>query len=243
MAAAYIFHTARISLVIQGCRHVVDLACGPATQLCHVAQLHPHISFTGIDLSEVMLANAERHVRELGLSNVQFAAGDITRLDRFAGASVDGVISTVALHHLPNFDSLRATFREIARILRPGGALYLADFGRLKSEGSVRFFAYKDRDVQPELFCKDYENSLRAAFLYDEFERLAREELPAQARVHRTFLTPFFTLIKTADRDMPAATRESLKRMRSELSPRFRADLDDLRQFFRLGGLPNDPFC
>ena len=43
MAAAYLYHSARISQVIQGCSQVIDLGCGPATQLAQVAQLNPEI--------------------------------------------------------------------------------------------------------------------------------------------------------------------------------------------------------
>lgn len=242
MAAAYLFHTARVSMILPGCRRVVDLACGPATQMCQIAELHPDISFLGVDLSAGMLANARRHAQELGLSNVDFAEGDITNLKGLEDGSADAVISTVALHHLPDLAHLRAAFREVNRILRPGGALYLVDFGRMKAEKSVRFFAYKDADTQPEIFCRDYENSLRAAFLYEEFATLAADELPAHIRVHRTFLTPFFTLIKSGDKPFPAALRRTLQQRREQLPPRYRADLDDLRTFFRLGRLPGEPF-
>ena len=108
MAAAYLFHTARISQVIQGCREVVDLGCGPATQLCQVAGLNPGIRFTGVDLSPSMLGSARAHVAESGLDNVVVAEGDITRLEAFRSASVDGVVSTLALHHLPSFGHLEA---------------------------------------------------------------------------------------------------------------------------------------
>src|SRR6188508_3223718 len=79
MAAAYLFHSARISQVIQGCTEVLDLGCGPATQLCQVAQLNPAIRFTGVDLSPSMLASANAHVRQHSLGNVTLAEGDITR--------------------------------------------------------------------------------------------------------------------------------------------------------------------
>ena len=127
MAASYLFNSARISLVIQGCRSVVDLGCGPATQLAQVAGLHPDVEFIGIDLSAPMLANAEAHVRELGLTNVRFIHGDITEIPGVADRSSDAVISTLALHHLPTREHLRQCFRQIQRVLKPGGAVYVAD--------------------------------------------------------------------------------------------------------------------
>lgn len=242
MAAAYLFHSARISQVIQGCQKVIDLGCGPATQLAQVAGLNPHISFLGIDLSPAMLESAETHVRNLGLSNVKFSQGDITRLEGMTDHAADGVISTMALHHLPTHTLLRDCFREIERILRPGGALYLVDFGRLKSLKSVLFFAYMNARHQPHLFSLDYERSLRAAFLFEDFQVAARGCLPPHATVYSTFKMPFLVLIKSDDKPLPDALQQRLREMRQKLPSRYRRDLDDLRFFFRLGGLRNDPF-
>ena len=242
MAAAYLFHSARISQTIQGCKSVVDLGCGPATQLAQIAQLNPDVQFVGVDLSEAMLSDARAHVDALGLKNVNFRSGDITRLDAFSDQSADGVISTMALHHLPTLQHLDACFGEIRRVVKPGGALYLADFGRLKSIESVRFFADMNAAFQPELFSLDYERSLRAAFLHDEFRALSARNFTSNVRVHSTFRVPFLVLIKTADKTLPDALRQRFTKMAKSLKPRYRSDLSDMRMFFALGGLRNDPF-
>jgi ubiquinone/menaquinone biosynthesis C-methylase UbiE len=242
MAAAYLFHSARISQVIQGCRTVLDLGCGPATQLAQIAEFNPGVKFTGVDLSPTMLDDARRHVGAMGLRNVDFRPGDITRLDGIADQSMDAVISTMVLHHLPTLQHLEACFAEIARVLKPGGALYLTDFARLKSLKSVIFFAYMNAKHQPHIFSLDYERSLRAAFLKEEFDAVARRFLPAHVRVEATFKVPFLVIVKTADRPLPEPLRQRLQAMRRALKPRYRRDLNDLRLFFALGGLRNDPF-
>ena len=173
MAASYLFNAAHISQAIQGCATVVDLGCGPATQLALVAQLNPGISFIGVDLSPGMLASAAAHVRALGLTNVRFQQDDVSKLSSLADQSVDGVISTLALHHLPTHDLLRACFLQIRRILKPNGAIFIVDLGRLKSLKSVIYFAYMNAKHQPHIFSLDYERSLRAAFLHDDFAALA----------------------------------------------------------------------
>lgn len=243
MAAAYLFHSARVSQVVQGCGHVLDLGCGPATQLAQIAELNPDVRFTGVDLSPTMLANAEKHVRALGLTNVAFRQGDITTLEGIPDQSMDAVMSTMALHHLPTLRHLERCFASIQRVLKPGGALYLTDFCRLKSLKSVIFFAYMNAKHQPHLFSLDYERSLRAAFVLEEFKALATRFLPQDAGVFSTFKVPFLVLVKTADKPLPAALHDRLKAMRSTLKPRYRRDLGDLRTFFRLGGLKNDPFA
>ena len=70
----------------------------------------------------------------------------------------------------------------------------------------------------------------------------ARRFLPREAGVHATFLTPMLTLIRTPSRPLDAGLRSRLRTTRSALPRRYRADLDDMRLFFRLGGLKADPF-
>lgn len=243
MAAAYLFHSARISQVIQGCQNVVDLGCGPATQLAQIAELNPDISFHGVDLSPAMLDSAEAHIRESGLGNVQFSQGDITQLDHIADHSVDAVISTMALHHLPTLAHLNRCFGEIARILKPGGAVYVVDFGRLKSLKSVLYFAYMNAKHQPHLFSLDYERSLRAAFLPGDFLEAAQAHLPGRVQMLSTFMMPILVILKTGDKPLPGTLQSKIRAMRKALPARYRRDLDDIRVFFRMGGLDHDPFA
>ena len=143
MAPVYLFHCEHICDVIRPGDTVVDLGCGPATQLAMVAELNPESRFIGVDLSDEMLGKARRHVESKGLTNVSFVTSDITAIDQLATASADVVMSTVALHHLPTLGHLDAAFSEAARILKPGGGLYLVDFGHLKSEKSIQYFAHQ----------------------------------------------------------------------------------------------------
>lgn len=242
LAASYLFHTARASQVIQGCSRVVDLGCGPATQLAQVAALNPEIEFIGIDMSEEMLKHARAHVEQEGIKNVTFLVGDITSLNQFEPQSIDGVISTVSLHHLPTMGHLEECFREVNRVLKPGGAVYLADFGRLKSLKSVMFFAYMNRDRDPHQLLLDYERSLRAAFLLSDFKRLTADLLPKNVEVFSTFKVPLIILLKTEDKELSTEKVSQLREMRQQLNPRFRHDLDDMRVFLKFGGLRSDVF-
>ena len=244
MAAAYLFHSARISQVINGCSSVLDLACGPATQLAQVAGLNPDISFTGVDLSQEMLSQADAHTHKLGLSNVQFRPGDITNLDFFDDASFDAVISTMALHHLPSTGMLNKCIHEIARVLKPGGALYLVDFGRLKYLKSVLYFAYLNRKTQPHLFLLDYERSLRAAFLPKDFELATQSafNLESGVKVTTTAFIPILVLVKSEDKELPSQVKINIDALVQQLPAKFRTDLNDIRMLFKFAGLPNDPF-
>jgi len=242
MSASYLFQTARITKTIYGKKKVLDLGCGPGTQLAQIAQLNPESSFTGMDLSEEMLEDAENHRKELDLQNIKFEQGNFSNLKNIEDHSFDAVISTMALHHLPSISDLKNCFMEIKRILKPGGAIYLTDFSRLKSLKSVLFFAYLNKQHQPHLFSLDYERSLRAAFLLSDFQSLSKELLPDNTQIISTFGIPILLITKSADVKIPDTSKEALKQMRQNLPLHYRRELDDIRLFFWLSGLRHDPF-
>lgn len=103
---------------------VVDVGSGAgfdsllaALQVGHTGRV------VGIDMTDQMLARARDGARQLGLTNVEFRKGLAEELpvpDAFA----DVVISNGVLNLVP--DKERA-YREIYRILKPGGIIQLAD--------------------------------------------------------------------------------------------------------------------
>lgn len=232
MAPVYLFHCANICEIIRPGDTVVDLACGPANQLAMVARLNPATRFIGVDLSAPMLERARELITRQGLTNVEFLHGDITDLSSFGDKSVDAVMSTMALHHLPTLDMLCRTYAEVARILKDGGGVYMVDFGHLKSARSIDYFAYQYADKQPQLFTEDYYNSLRAAFYPDDF-RQAVTPLEGRAKLYSTIALPFMMALKSAPRRAadPALAAE-LKRMRQRLPEWHKHDFTDLRRHF-----------
>ena len=241
MAPVYLFHCAQICEMIRPGDTVLDMGCGPATQLAMVARLNPDAHFIGIDLSADMLERAGRYVDEQALSNVELRTADITDLGLFSEQSIDVVISTVALHHLPDLPALERTFSEIHRILKSGGGLYLVDFGHLKSEKSIKSFAYQYASRQPELFTLDYLYSLRAAFSVNDFKSLVQNHLEGLALVYSTFLMPYMVAVKSPQRlgGVAQEVTRSLHDIRDNLPSNQKTDLADLINFFRMGGLPS----
>jgi SAM-dependent methyltransferase len=239
--AAYLFHAAHCSETIAGARRVVDLGCGPATQLVRVAALNPETAFLGLDLSDAMLAEGEQKIRSAGVSNVELGKADITDLSFLGDGAVDGVMSTMSLHHLPTHEHLTRCLTEATRVLQEGGALYFADFCRLKKERSVQFFAYMNKNELPEPVLLDYERSLRAAFQLRDFaDRLPL--LPPGTQLASTFLVPLLAVLHTPKRGLPDEARRRVLELKAVLPTKIQRDLEDLRGFFRMGGLQGDPF-
>lgn len=103
---------------------VVDIGCGAGTDLLLAARrVGPAGRAIGIDMTEAMLTRAAAGARLAGLTNVEVHEGDATRLP-LADASVDVVISNGVLNLVPDKPSAVA---EMARVLKPGGRVQLAD--------------------------------------------------------------------------------------------------------------------
>ena len=238
MAPVYLFHAAQVSEVVKPGDTVLDLGCGPANQLGLIARLNPDVRFIGVDLSDEMLSMARKNLDARGIGNVELRRGDITDLNMFAVASIDAVMSTVVLHHLPDAAALFRCFSEVKRVLKTCGGIYLVDFGHLKTEDAIRYFAYQYEDRQPELFTIDYLNSLRAAFEVATWREGHARYLADFGTLHSTFMVPYMVAVKSpVRRTLPTQVLRLLERQRAGMPEYHQIDLKDLITFFRLGGL------
>ena len=238
MAPMYLFHTAQVCEILCPGDNVLDLACGPANQLAQIARLNPGCNFVGLDLSSEMLGKAKCLIQSQGLLNITFAEGSITDLSRYDDKSFDAVMSTMALHHLPDVEALNQTYREACRVLKQGGGVYLADFGRLKRKDSIEYFAHQYQDRQPPLFTVDYLNSLLAAFSLQDFRSACSQSFGNHATVKSTWCVPYLVVTKTIPRrKLTNELVNGIIRLRNALPPHHKSDLADLLMFTRLGGL------
>lgn len=240
-AAGYLYHSARISQVLVGHHRCIDVGCGNGMQLLQLAALNPAVHFTGVDPSPRMIAAASARAAALDLRNVDFMVNDVDGLLAAGRGPWDAAISTMTLHDLPDPAALDRALQALTTAAGREAAIYIEDFARLKSLRSVEFFVGLDAPPVPDRFTALYRCSLLAAFTHDELAAAAARRLP-RARLHATFLVPFLCVIKTEDGPLPATLRRRLRAMRAALPPAQRRNLDDLRRFFALGGLGNDPF-
>ncbi|MEO6473395.1 MAG: class I SAM-dependent methyltransferase [Aeromicrobium sp.] len=103
---------------------IVDVGCGTGTLTIAIAAQTP-AKVVGIDGDPAILELARR---KQGAERVEWRQGLADSLP-FADDSVDCVVSTLVMHHLPR-DTKVASLDEMARILRPGGTLLIADWGK-----------------------------------------------------------------------------------------------------------------
>lgn len=122
------FKTALIEQAHIGPDHeVLDLACGTGTLAIWIKQRQPRANVRGIDGDPNILAIASRKAKDASVPIV-FDRGLSFSLP-YPVASFDRVLSSLFFHHLSWRDKQR-TARELYRVIRPGGQLHVADWGR-----------------------------------------------------------------------------------------------------------------
>lgn len=112
---------------LQAGQRVLDLGCGTGTLALFVKQAEPGTEIVGLDADPDMLSQAAAKAGKAGVS-VRFDRGRSDELP-YAERSFDRVLATLFFHHLTD-DVKRRTIAEIVRVLRPGGELHVADWGR-----------------------------------------------------------------------------------------------------------------
>lgn len=115
---------------LEGGVDVLDLGSGTGTLAIWAKQRDPQLRIRGLDGDPAIIAQAVRKAARAGVE-VPFDEGFSYELP-YDDGSFDRVLSTLFFHHLVLRDKER-TIAEIARVLRPGGELHVADWGQPRS--------------------------------------------------------------------------------------------------------------
>jgi ubiquinone/menaquinone biosynthesis C-methylase UbiE len=150
------------------CR-VLDVGTGTAQIPIEISRRRNDLRITAIDLAGHMLQVAQRNVISAGLmGQIKLEQVDAKGLP-YADGEFDAVISNSIIHHIPE---PRIAFREMVRVLRPRGLLFVRDLlrpaDRPTLERLVATYAGEANAHQRQMFG----DSLQAALALDEVRAL-----------------------------------------------------------------------
>jgi ubiquinone/menaquinone biosynthesis C-methylase UbiE len=112
---------------------LLDIACGTGRTLHQLAQAHPMLRLTGVDLSPAYVRTARRRLEDI--AELTLAVENAEALP-WSDASFDVVTSVYLFHELPS-NARRNVAREMFRVLRPGGLLVIEDSAQLSESAEI----------------------------------------------------------------------------------------------------------
>lgn len=190
-----------------GTEHLLDVATGGGHTALAFA---PHVRYAvASDLTLSMLVAARQHMHEQSQHNVAYCRAAAESLP-FAADSFDLVVCRVAAHH---FADIRAFVAESARILRPGGRLFVSDHIGLDDP---------DLDAFMDRFERWRDPSHVRSYTFTEWREFCAQAGLAVTHTEDYPWEPYDFPAWTARIRMPAAERASLERWLLDAAPRYR---------------------
>ncbi len=102
--------------------NILDLGCGAALMSRRIAENYPQVRLTGY---EVDRRQHEKNIAAPTVGNLKFKLGGAEKIAE-RDAETDWVFMFKSLHHVPT-GALEDALAEIARVLRPGGCVYISE--------------------------------------------------------------------------------------------------------------------
>ncbi len=148
---------------------VLDAGTGTARIPILMCKMRPQWQVVAIDLSNSMLQIASQHVQQSGLEDqIRLELVDTKHLP-YVEEQFDMVVSNSLVHHLPE---PLLFFRELKRVVKPNGAIFIRDLFRPVNEETVNTLVNSIGTEYNQHQKKLFRDSLCAALTLDEVNEL-----------------------------------------------------------------------
>lgn len=108
--------------------HILDACVGTANSSIIVAEANDQNEIIGIDLSPDMIAVAKKKIQKRGIMNIHIRRMDATEMS-FQDGEFDIAMISFGLHEL-GYELMIDILKEMHRVLKDGGKLYIIDYER-----------------------------------------------------------------------------------------------------------------
>jgi ubiquinone/menaquinone biosynthesis C-methylase UbiE len=152
---------------------VLDVGTGPARIPIELCWKHDTVKVVAVDLAARMIDLAIRNVRQAGFEwRIRLQNVDAKQMSPlFPDREFPAIMSNSIVHHIPD---PRAVFAEIARVVMPGGTVFVRDLLRPTDLATLRqlvdTYARDANEHQRKMFAE----SLHAALTVDEVRELVK---------------------------------------------------------------------
>jgi len=116
---------------------ILDVCVGTAASSIRVATHYKQSQICGIDISDAMLSVAQRKLTQKKLTNIELKNMSADAM-KFSDNSFDAIMVSFALHEFEN-ELREMIFKEISRVLKPGGKFCVIDFARQDNRSNQAF--------------------------------------------------------------------------------------------------------
>lgn len=142
LVPTYHFNALALSTLLPKGGQVLDLGCGSARMLIHMAKRRTDIKLIGIEQSKPMFLKAKEAVNAENLSSrIKLLHGNMLKAHEMVNERLDVVACILSAHCLRNDVELQQWLKAL-RVLkfRNNCSIWIFDFARPKSDASCKFF-------------------------------------------------------------------------------------------------------